>query len=114
MRFSLLFRISNPVLPLDYRSGFVSLLKACYEKVSQETYSALYGRNTLKPFTFSPYFGNRAKIDRGRIMLNSETFILNFSTGSLELGTYFYNGLLNIKKTRTDILFSKPVLPLKT
>jgi CRISPR-associated endoribonuclease Cas6 len=31
---------------------------------------------------------------------NADKFILNFSTASYELGTYFYNGLLKVKKDR--------------
>lgn len=98
MRFSMIFKIDKPELPIDYRSGFISLLKASYEMACKDKYVELYEANTLKPFTFSVYFGNRAKIQDGKVLINSDRFILNFSTASLELGTYFYNGLLRIKK----------------
>ena len=98
MRFSVLFKIDKPVIPLDYRSGFLSLLKKSYELASEDAYAGLYEANTLKPFTFSIYFGNKSKVKDNMVHINSDTFILNFSTASLELGTYFYNGLLKIKK----------------
>lgn len=98
MRFSMIFKISKPELPVDYRSGFISLLKASYEMACKDKYVELYEANTLKPFTFSVYFGNMAKILDKKVFINSDRFILNFSTASLELGTYFYNGLLKIKK----------------
>lgn len=102
MRFSIIFKISKPELPVDYRSGFISLLKASYEMACKDKYVELYEANTLKPFTFSVYFGNMAKILDNKVFINSDRFILNFSTASLELGTFFYNGLLKIKKELKD------------
>src|SRR4030042_5193633 len=98
MRFSMIFKINNPELPIDYRSGFISLLKASFEMARKDTYLKLYEANTLKPFTFSVYFGNKSKVKNNMVFLNTERFILNFSTASFELGTYFYNGLLKIRK----------------
>lgn len=102
MRFSIIFKIDKPILPVDYRSGFISLLKASYEMSCKDKYIELYETNTLKPFTFSVYFGNGSKIQDNKVLINSDRFILNFSTASLELGTYFYNGLLKIKKELKD------------
>jgi CRISPR/Cas system endoribonuclease Cas6 (RAMP superfamily) len=62
MRFSIIFSIDKPYLPLDYRSGFISLLKAAYEVANKGTYIQLYEANTIKPYTFSVYFGNKLKI----------------------------------------------------
>lgn len=98
MKFSMIFKIDKPVLPVDYRSGFISLLKCSYQKASEETYSKLYEEYNRKQFTFSVYFGNKSKIQDKKININSDRIILNFSTSSMELGTHFYNGLLKIKK----------------
>jgi len=98
MRLALHFKISNNTIPLDYRNGFLSLLKKSFELVSKDLYLSLYGCNTLKPFTFSVYFGNRSEVDKENVYINSDSIILNFSTLSLELGTYFYNGLLKVKR----------------
>jgi CRISPR-associated endoribonuclease Cas6 len=97
MRLSILFRIDNGVIPADYRGGVISLFKRSFEIASKDTYVTLYEQNILKPFTFSIYFGNRAEIKDNKIFINNDTLILNFSTLSFELGTYFYNGLLEIK-----------------
>lgn len=90
------------MLPIDYRSGFISLLKKSFEMISKNTYSELYDKNTLKPFTFSVYFGNKSKVQDNKVFINSDRFILNFSTSDYELGTYFYNGLLKIKRELKD------------
>ncbi len=95
----MIFNIDKPILPVDYRSGFISLLKKSFEMACKDKYTELYEmKPEPKKFTFAVYFGNRSKVQDNKVLINSERFILNFSTSDYELGTYFYNGLLKIKK----------------
>lgn len=98
MRISFRFKTSAKNIQMDYRSGFLSLLKKSFEIVSPDIYNEFYNKNTMKPFTFSVYFGNEVKFENGKLILKSDIFYLNFSTLSLEIGTKFYNGLIKIKR----------------
>ncbi|MCL5408715.1 MAG: hypothetical protein M1135_01650, partial [Candidatus Omnitrophica bacterium] len=77
MRISAIFKIVGQTLPLDYRSGFISLLKTSYKLASPDIfYSSIYETNSLKPFTFSVYFGNKSKVQDNKIFINTDTIIL--------------------------------------
>lgn len=97
MRLSIEYKLKEPIIPRDYRSGFVSLIKEALAKSSKpELLSEYYDNHILKPFTFATFFpelkGNaRENFDVG------EKVKINFSTSSLELATHLYNGFLKTK-----------------
>jgi CRISPR-associated endoribonuclease Cas6 len=94
MRLQVSARLSKSVLPLDYRSGFASLLKEALHKANPLLFDRYYGRqHVLKPFTFSVYFPGLRGCEADRISVGQEA-ILHFSTASQELLIAIYNGLL--------------------
>ncbi len=100
MRFSVEYKLSNIKVPIDYRAGFVSLLKKIFQVSNPKLYKEFYenneNKNITKPFTFSIYFPN-CNIKKEEIV-TSDKLIFNFSTNSYELATYFYNGVIKIKE----------------
>jgi CRISPR-associated endoribonuclease Cas6 len=86
------------VLPLDYRPGFMSLLKKALNKSNPALYAELYENMVTKPFTFSIYFGGGLLIDKneGTLRSNYPEISLNMSSNSAKLITFVYNGLLEI------------------
>ncbi len=97
MRITIEYEMNDSILPRNYLKGFISLIKASFEKANKNLYLSYYLRPRLKPFTFSVYFpqlkGNVQKnIDVGKRVL------LNFSSNNYELITYLYNSFNNIEK----------------
>ncbi len=101
MRLSIEYQMSNPLLPKDYRSGYTSLIKAALEQSNQELWERYYSQRTLKPFTFCIYFPQIKGSENGHFNVGNQCR-LTFSTSSLELGTYLYNGF---RKITTHPLF---------
>jgi len=97
MRLSVEYKLKEPFLPKDYRSGFMSLIKEAIAKSTKpELKEDYYDKHTLKPFTFSTYFPEM----RGNAGENFEVGTkvkLNFSTSSVELATHLYNGFLKLR-----------------
>lgn len=86
------------VLPLDYRPGFMSLLKTGMRESNPALYRQLYENMVTKPFTFSIYFNGGLVIDKseGTVRGNYPEISFNISSNSSELMTFIYNGLLGI------------------
>lgn len=103
MRLSIDYEMSGEYLPRDYRSGFMALIKKALEIANPVLLERYNSSRTLKPFTFSTYFA-RLKGTEGEKLNVGKEVRLNFSTPSLELATYIYNGL---RATRTFPLFEQ-------
>jgi len=97
MRLSCTYNMEG-VLPLDYRPGFMSLLKKGVEESNPTLYRELYENMVTKPFTFSIYFGGGLVIDKseGTVRGSHPEITLNISSNSPELMSFIYNGLLEI------------------
>jgi len=96
MRFSIEYRLKEPIIPRDYRSGFISLIKEALDRSQPLLKAKYYDNYTLKPFTFSIYFP-QIKGNEGENFNVGEIVKINFSTCSMELATYLYNGFLKIR-----------------
>lgn len=98
MRFSIFYKLSKDTIPIDYRRGIISLLKKAFENSNIEIYKNFYENknNITKPFTFSVYLPY-SNIKENEIV-TSRKLILNFSTNSILISTYLYNGLLKLKE----------------
>ena len=99
MRFSVFYSFSDKFLPIDYRSGFLSLLKMAIEESTNPILKRIfYSEHKLKPFTFSVYFPQLDKEKRNGTICVGEKAIVNFSTSSIELATHLFNGFIKVKK----------------
>jgi len=99
-------------IPLDYRRGFMSMLKSAIEKSNENLFKILYtGPHKLKPFTFSAYFPELGKSETKDKIKIGKYIKLNFSTNSYEILTCVYNGIL---KNRTFPLFQNEIVLKRT
>ena len=97
MRFSVTYNINGvPELPLDYRGGFVALIKYALNAADykEQTYDDIYKSSSL---SFAIRFDGRPRIRDGRILIGN-SLRLYVSSTSLTLGTAVYNGLLLTKE----------------
>ncbi|HXG31089.1 MAG TPA: CRISPR-associated endoribonuclease Cas6 [Thermodesulfobacteriota bacterium] len=78
-------------LPIDYRRGFISIIKGAIE--GSWLYSTLFKRRAVKPYTFSVSFGDRVKIEGEKILFENP-IELKFSTNSPEIFVMVYNHLI--------------------
>ena len=93
MRFKVKLVKINPrkeaTINIDYRRRFISLLKRIFGENFDE--------ESVKPYTFAVYFGNRAKFEKDFIkVIDPITFY--FSTGDKKVAMAFYNGVVRLKK----------------
>jgi|DewCreStandDraft_2_1066082.scaffolds.fasta_scaffold03470_7 CRISPR-associated endoribonuclease Cas6 len=80
-------------LPVDYRRGFISIIKGAVENHSTTLFSLLFEKRTVKPYTFSVSFGNKVKIEGESI--NFEPPVeFKFSTNRPDILTMVYNYLV--------------------
>jgi CRISPR-associated endoribonuclease Cas6 len=98
--------MSGEYLPVDYRRGFVSLIKAALEKSNPRLFEYYYSEHRLKPFTFSVYFPALQKSGKVGKLHVGKKVKFNFSTSSQELATYTYNGII---KNRHYPLFENEI-----
>jgi len=101
LRLRAMYSLEKGILPLDYRRGFLSLLKEAIKQSNKHMYQRFYSRHhVLKPFTFSVFFPQLRETlsssQRG-LEVGSEA-ILSFSTWDPNLGVSIYNGLLSISE----------------
>ena len=97
MRLRAFYNLESPLIPIEYRRGFASLLKTALQNSNQQFYEKLYSAlHVLKPFTFSIYLPELSG-QEGEYFNVGHRAVLNFSTSSYELGTYLYNGLLTLR-----------------
>lgn len=94
MRFAVTYNLSKDTIPIDYRRGFISLIKKAMETANEDLYKKFYkGDEKVKPYTFSVYSPD-GFLKSGDAFKVGNTLIFNFSTNSYEIGTYIYNGLV--------------------
>jgi len=98
MRLQVVYNLDDPNLPVEYRRGFVSLLKEAIKQANPTCFERYYSRlHTLKPFTFSLFFPELTGNEGEDFHVGSKA-ILSFSTFSPEVMTSVYNGLLQIRE----------------
>lgn len=97
MRLAIQIELSNPVIPKDYRRGFMSFIKACFQKEDFLFFEKLYNQKTDKAFTFSIYFpGLKNENSNGHLNVGNKA-VLNFSSNDFEVITNLYNGVRKLK-----------------
>lgn len=94
MRFSVTYDIVGPAeLPLDYRGGFVALIKSVLNNMESK-----YPQDIdSSPLCFAIRFDRKPTIDGGKILIGNNVRLYISSPSSI-LGTVLYNGLLSIKE----------------
>jgi len=98
MRLKMIFQLKKPELDIEYRRGFLSLLKHSFQEASPGVFKKFYGNgNTMKPFTFGVFLP-KPRFKGNTVTLNSAEITLNFSTYYSDLGIYFYNSLIKKRK----------------
>lgn len=94
MRFAVTYDISGAKeLPLDYRGGFVRLIKTALEK----SHNIDYLHYESAPFCFAIRFDRKPEIKDSRITIG-KNIRLYASSPSLVFATSLYNGLVSIKE----------------
>lgn len=96
MRLTIDYEMDGNKLPRDYLRGFMSLVKEIIKKEDSFLFEQYFKKHKLKPFTFGVYFPE-LKGNDGEMLNVGSKLKFNFSTSSLELVTYFYNGYQKIK-----------------
>jgi CRISPR-associated endoribonuclease Cas6 len=94
LRFSVTYDvIGKTELPLDYRSGFMALIKTALDN------NIGYSKNIFQdePFCFAIRFDKKPDITNGKLLIG-EKLTLYVTSPSSKLLTNIYNGLLSIKK----------------
>ncbi len=114
MRLTIDYEMSGDKIPKDYRRGFASLIKNAIQNCNPKLYEYYYtGEFKMKPFTFGIYFPQGTKKNGDGFYVGNQ-FKLNFSTSSIELATYIYNGFLRIKEKGYPLFKSNIVKPQRT
>jgi CRISPR-associated endoribonuclease Cas6 len=93
LRFSVTYDITGKAeLPLDYRSGFMALIKTALDK------NIGYSKNVFQddPFCFAIRFDKKPDITNGKLLIGEKLTLYVTSTSS-KLLTNIYNGLLSIR-----------------
>jgi len=95
LRFAVTYDIcGNAELPLDYRAGFVALIKTASEKTDNQHY---LHDDESSPLCFAIRFDRKPEIRDDKIIIG-KNLRLYISSSSLLLGTALYNGLVSIKE----------------
>jgi len=105
-------------IPLDYRKGFMSLIKESLKDSSSDEFERVYGKRAGRNIVFNCCFGKDMRIDKKRenIVLNSPTFLFELSSPDTKLIAMIYNGL---RKNREYAIFDskiklKDITPVNT
>jgi len=105
-------------IPLDYRKGFMSLIKESLKDSSSDEFERVYGKRAGRNIVFNCCFGKDMRIDKKRenIVLNSPTFLFELSSPDTKLIAMIYNGL---RKNREYAIFGskiklKDITPVNT
>ncbi len=77
-------------LPLDYRTGFMSVIKSAFQSESPIQFDLIFNKRTVKPYTFAVTFGDDIKIQADRIYFN-KPLEFKFSSFDLEDEICIYN-----------------------
>ncbi|EUJ32647.1 CRISPR-associated endoribonuclease Cas6 [Listeria cornellensis] len=96
MRLKIVCQLTNEIMPLDYRSKILMIMKKGLSKTHPDIFKYLYEANKQKDFTFSVYFKN-ARFTNKEIIVSGKELIINFSTGNVRLAIPFYNAFTSLK-----------------
>lgn len=100
MRLRFYYEIDENKLPIDYRSGFISLTKEALKNEDELLYHRYYDSKIQKPFTFSLFFNNGCRPNSNELILGSNELNLLVSSNSHDFITKLYNGLLKVNEFR--------------
>ena len=94
----------NTVIPVDYHSNIMSLLKYAINMYDPSEFQRLFGKNTMKFYTWSVNFKN-AKFIKDRIYLTNNNFELQMSFYKESDATLFQKALLLVSSGEYKLLF---------
>lgn len=86
-------------LPLDYRPGFMSLIKSAVKNQTENLYEFIYAKRTVKPYTFAVTFGDELKIEGDKIFF-TKPIGFKFSSFDTNYEIYVYNYLVREKEVK--------------
>lgn len=100
MRIFLQFKSStiNPY-QTDLRKKFLSFIKKIFEASLSNVYKEIFSEKKFRPYVFSPFFGRKFKEG----VLGPEISFI-FCTGSYDILSHFWNGLLELKRKKEDYI----------
>lgn len=100
MRIKITFEFEKQTIPIDYRRGFLSILKHCLNISENDLYERLYGKQEIKPFSFAVNLGSKVKFNKvDRVIeLDKTPKTLTISCNSPETITHLYNGIRKINE----------------
>lgn len=84
-------------LPVDYRPGFMSIIKSAIQSEAGEQYELIFGMRTVKPYTFAVTFGDEIEIIEDKIFF-TKPVEFKFSSFDLVYEIYIYNYLVKNKR----------------
>ncbi len=84
-------------LPVDYRPGFMSIIKSAIWSESGAQYELMFNERTVKPYTFAVTFGDEIEIVKDKIFF-TKPIEFKFSSFDLTYEIYVYNYLVKNKK----------------
>ena len=95
-------------IPLDYRKGFMSLIKESLRASSEREFERVYGGRAGRNIVFNCCFGKDMRIGKKdeTIILNSPTFLFELSSPDTKLIAMIYNGL---RKNREYAIFGSKI-----
>lgn len=83
----------------DVRKKFLSFIKKTFEASHSNVFKKIFSEKKFRPYVFSPFFGRKFKEG---IVGPELSFI--FSSGNNEIISYFWNGILELKKKKDDFI----------
>jgi len=113
LRLKVIFESESDIsyIPLDYRPTLISMLKSAL--MNTPYYNELFRKKTIKPYTWSVYFGKEFKITNNSLQ-TSKNISFYFSTNDEQLIMVLFNGLLDLKKKSYKLSFPQVNFSIKT
>lgn len=96
------FHFKSSSLSIDnanIRKKFLSFIKKAFESSSSDIFCSIFKEKKFKPYVFSPFFGRKFKEG---VVGPEISFI--FCTGSYDILSHFWNGLLELKRKKEDYI----------
>ncbi|HWP93521.1 MAG TPA: CRISPR-associated endoribonuclease Cas6 [Thermodesulfobacteriota bacterium] len=84
-------------LKVDFREGFMSIIKGAIESSAPELYKTLFEKRTVKPYTFAVSFGNEVRVENDELFFKSP-IEFKFSSNHPDILIMVYNHLLKTKE----------------
>jgi CRISPR-associated endoribonuclease Cas6 len=94
LRLQAKYKINGPI-PLDYRQGFMSLIKESLKSFSEKEYEKYFIGRKGRNIVFNCFFGNNMKINKTKEVIIPEfsTIMFEISSPDSRLIAMIYNGL---------------------